>query len=86
MESSPFMPNLKILDLGNNLITDINKITESIQKFNSKKSELKFISLKEDYIIKQIKEFGKLSNKLPCKLFNSKIEFNENLVEKWLNI
>ena len=68
-----------------NYISDINKITESIQKFNSKKSELKFISLKEDYIIKQIKEFGKLSNKLPCKLFNSKIEFNENLVEKWLN-
>ena len=64
-----------------NYINDINKINESIKNFKSKQSEVKLYRYEEEEIINNIKQFGKLTS----RIFDSNIEFDENLIKEWLN-
>jgi len=69
-----------------NNIKNINKIKESISKNNSLKFEFTFIP-KEDGInqfLENIKKFGNIKDN-SIKIFDSKIEFDEELIKKWLN-
>jgi len=70
------------LNIENN-IKDINKIKESIKKNNSLKFELKFIPNEDEInqFLENIKIFGYINS----KIFDSKIEFKEDLVKTWLN-
>ena len=71
-------------------ISTINQITESINKNNSKKISLKFYP--EEFGINQfldnIKYFGLIiesNNKTNTNIFDSVIEFEQDLVKSWLN-
>jgi len=73
------------LNIENN-IKYINQIKESIKKNNSLKFEFTFIP-KEDGInqfLENIKKFGNIKDN-SIKIFDSKIEFDEELIKKWLN-
>jgi len=70
------------LNIENN-IKDINKIKENIKKNNSLKFELKFIPNEDEInqFLENIKKFGYINS----KIFDSKIEFDEELIKTWLN-
>ena len=65
------------------IIIDINKIKESIKKNNSLKFELSFIT-NENEINQILENIKKLKNN-PIKIFDSKIEFDEELNKAWIN-
>ena len=65
-------------------IKNINEINENIKKFNSLKSEISF-SPEEDGINELIEIIKKFGNVYEKSQFNSKIEFDENLIKLWLN-
>ena len=67
-----------------NYINEINNINENINKFKSTKSELYFKTKAEKEIINLIQQFGEIGN-FTINLFDSKIEFDQNLVQAWLN-
>ena len=69
-----------------NYIKEINKINETIKKINSLDFELSFIP-KEDGInqlLEKIIKFGNIKDK-SNKIFESKIELDEELINSWLN-
>ena len=70
------------LNIENN-IKDINKIKESITKNNSLKFEFNFIPDEDgiNHFLENIKKFGEISS----KIFDSKIEFDEEMIKTWLN-
>ena len=75
------------LNIENN-IKDINKINETIKKNNSLNISLNFYPNEEgiNEILKKIKQFGIINeNGNYYNKFDSKIEFDENLVKSWLN-
>ena len=66
-------------------IEDIKNINERINKYNSFNSEICFNSGdKESTLLDIIKQFGNIEEK-KSKLFDSKIDFDEDLVKLWLN-
>ena len=71
------------LNIENN-INDIKKINDNIKKYQLSNEEINFISNEEDInkIIEMIKKFGNI--KIP-KIFDSKIEFDEELFKSWLD-
>ena len=66
-------------------INEIKKINEIVKKSNDQNINIKFISEENDIknIFKSIKELGKIIYNE--KLFDSKIEFDQELVKEWLN-
>ena len=71
------------LNIEKNIIS-ANKIIENIKKCNSLKSEISFYPQENGIndFIETIKKFGNVSEK---KQFNSKIEFDEELIKLWFN-
>jgi len=70
------------LNIENN-IKYINKIKESISKNNSLQFEFRFIPYEDgiNQFVENIKIFGYINS----KIFDSKIEFKEDLAKTWLN-
>ena len=73
------------LNIENN-INDINNIKNNIKKYQSNNDEIKFSSNEEDIlnVLEIIKKFGNVTNK-NAKIFDSKIEFDEELFKTWLD-
>ena len=73
------------LNIENN-IDYINKINESIIKCNSLNSEFSFISNEDEInqLFKIINNFGNIKDN-SINIFDSNIEFDQNLVRTWLN-
>ena len=71
------------LNIENN-IKDINKIKENITKNNSLKFEFIFIPNEDgiNQFLENIKKFGEIKE---GQIFDSKIEFDEELIKTWLN-
>ena len=65
-------------------IKNIKLLNENIEKINNIKINIKFYPQEEgiNKLLDSIKTFGKINTK---KLFESKIDFIEDLVESWLN-
>ena len=76
--------NLLVYDCVNieNEIKNINLINENIKKFNSVKTQIKFISENKEDIIESIKKFGCINEENDNKNDNMNIlEFNPNKIE-----
>ena len=73
------------LNIENN-INYINEINESIIKCNSLNSEFSFISNEDEInqLFKIINNFGNIKDN-SINIFDSNIEFDQNLVRTWLN-
>ena len=73
------------LNIENN-INDINNINKNFKNYNFKNSNIIFYPNEEgiNQFLETIKKFGKIIN-LSNKIFDSKIEFDEELVKTWLN-
>ena len=69
-----------------NNIKDINYLNECIKKSNSLKNDIRFTPYEEEekynQLIESLKKIGKILNKTK---FNSKINFDEELIKLWLN-
>ena len=67
-----------------NIISEIKKIEEFLKESTSKKNEIKLIAdeLEINNLLNSIKDLGKLG----CnQLFDSNIDFDEQLIKTWLN-
>jgi len=73
----------KCINIENN-IKKIKLLNDNIGKINNSKINIKFSPTEEgiNKLLNLIKIFGEINNKT---LFDSKIEFDENLVKSWLN-
>ena len=69
-----------------NDINDINNVKNNIKKYQLNNDEIKFSSNKGDIlkVLETIKYFGNVINKKD-KIFDSKIEFDEELFKTWLD-
>ena len=66
-----------------NELDNINAISKSIKKTNPLLFQIKFEEKKINKFLEKIKNIGNLNDSI--KTFNSKIDFDENLVKSWLD-
>ena len=69
-----------------NSINYINNINEKLKKCNSLDFEIKFSPTEDEFnkYLEELKKFGKIYE-YKNKLFDSKIEFDQELIKSWLN-
>ena len=76
------------LNIENN-IKDINNLNECIKKCNSFKNDISFTPFEQEekynQLIDSLKKIGKIKTISDKIIFNSKIEFDEELIKLWLN-